>query len=78
MTRQSEFGYLQSVMNDWQYNNAFVIQFRSGIEIGEGQFAGRIEHVASCMTTQFHSLEEFTAFVAQIIDHVRTYQEETV
>jgi hypothetical protein len=78
MTRQRKFGYLLSVMNDWQHNNAFVIQFRSGIEVGAGQFAGRIEHVASCKTTQFHSLEEFTAFIAQVLDHVRAHQEEAV
>ena len=64
-------------MNDWQHSTAFVIQFRSGIDIGMGQFEGRIEHVASCETTQFHSLNEFTAFVEQVLEQVRAHQEES-
>jgi hypothetical protein len=77
MTPPQDSFIFRSVMNDWQHTNAFVIQFRSGINVGTGQFAGRIEHVASCKTTQFHSLDEFTAFVAQVLEQVRIHQEES-
>ena len=34
-------------MNELQHGGAFVIQFRAGVDFGEGQVVGRIEHIAS-------------------------------
>jgi hypothetical protein len=38
--------------------SAFVIQFRSPMEVGADRLSGRVEHVASGRTANFLSLEE--------------------
>jgi hypothetical protein len=38
--------------------SAFVIQFRSPMEVGADRLSGRVEHVASGRTANFGSLEE--------------------
>ena len=46
---------------------AFVLQFRRETDITQGPFDGRVEHVVSGQTTQFHSLEELLAFLTQVL-----------
>lgn len=50
---------------------AFVIQFRPETDIVAGRFVGRAEHVASCQSTRFHSLEELLDFIERVLSEVR-------
>lgn len=54
-------------MDQWQYKAAFVVQFRPETDIEGGRFEGRVEHVASCKATRFHSLDELLAFIATVL-----------
>lgn len=56
-----------SFMDQWQYQAAFVIQFRPETDIESGRFEGKVEHVASCKATRFHSLDELLAFIADVL-----------
>jgi hypothetical protein len=50
-----------------------VVQFREETDVvGQGRFAGRVEHVVSGQATHFHSLEELLAFIARVLADVRT------
>ncbi|MCI0392061.1 MAG: hypothetical protein MOB07_25280 [Acidobacteria bacterium] len=53
--------------NEWQYQGAFVIQFRPETDIAAGRYKGRVEHVASYEATHFHSLDELLAFVTRML-----------
>lgn len=57
-------------MDQWQYNAAFVIQFRPETDIEAGRFEGKVEHVASCKATRFHSLEELLAFIESVLTEI--------
>ncbi|HEY9502859.1 MAG TPA: hypothetical protein VIR01_14590 [Pyrinomonadaceae bacterium] len=54
-------------MDQWQYKRAFVIQFRPETDVEAGRFEGKVEHVASCKATRFHSLDELLAFIAAVL-----------
>jgi len=58
-----------------QYRAAFVIQFRSDTDVEVGRFEGKIEHVASCHATRFHSLEELLTFIAKVLADVRSKEQ---
>ena len=62
-------------MDRWQTRSAFVIQFRSGADIEAGLFEGKVEHVASCQATRFHSLDELLTFMAIVLAEVRDAEE---
>ena len=63
-------------MEGWQYKAAFVVQFRPDTDIEVGRFEGRVEHVASCKATRFHSLDELLIFIASVLAEVsRTEQQ---
>lgn len=53
--------------NEWQYQRAFVIQFRTETDLAAGRCVGRVEHVASYEATHFHSLDELLAFMARLL-----------
>lgn len=55
------------LMDQWQYNSAFVVQFRPETDIEAGRFEGKVEHVASSKATRFHSLDELLAFIASVL-----------
>ena len=57
-------------MDQWQYRAAFVIQFRPETDVESGRFEGRVEHVATCKATKFHSLDELLAFIANVLTEV--------
>jgi hypothetical protein len=76
MTVRLLFLYCLTMMKDWQHTGAFVIQFQAETDISQGQFEGRIEHIASCKTTQFQSLDEFLSFVSQVMTQVRAHPQE--
>ena len=57
-------------MGGWQYKAAFVIQIHSETNIEAGQFEGKVEHVASCRATRFHSLDELLAFIGCVLADV--------
>ena len=61
-------------MKGWQHTRAFVIQFLPGTAVAAGSFEGRVEHVASSTATQFHSLDEFLAFVTHTLAEARVEQ----
>ncbi len=46
---------------------AFVVQFRAEVEVDQGVFTGRVEHVASGEVTRFSSVEELLAFFARVL-----------
>ena len=76
MTLHRLVPYSPIMMKDWQHTGAFVIQFQAETDISQGQFEGRIEHIASCKTTQFQSLDEFLFFVSQVMTQVRAHPQE--
>jgi hypothetical protein len=49
-------------------NRAFVLQFHTEAEVATGHFTGRVEHVASGRSLQFHSVEELLTFMKQILN----------
>ena len=63
-------------MDGWQYKAAFVIQFRAETDIEAGRFEGRVEHIASCKATRFHSLDELLAFIASVLAEVSTAEQQ--
>jgi hypothetical protein len=63
------------LMEGWQYNSAFVIQLRPETDIDAGRFEGKVEHVASCGSTRFHSLEELLEFIASVLSDVRNLEQ---
>jgi len=54
-------------MEGWQYRLAFVIQFRPETDVQAGRFEGKVEHIASCKATRFHSLDELLSFIASVL-----------
>jgi hypothetical protein len=58
-------------MEGWQYKAAFVIQFRSETDIEAGQFAGKVEHIASTRVMRFNSLDELLTFITSVLREVR-------
>ena len=62
--------------NEWQYQGAFVIQFRPDTDLQEGRCSGRVEHVASYEAAHFHSLDEVLAFVSRVLTQVRVERQE--
>lgn len=63
-------------MEGWQYLGAFVVQFHPEVDIKAGRFEGRVEHVASCRSTRFDSLDEFLAFIDSVLAEVRSKDEQ--
>jgi hypothetical protein len=51
---------------------AFVLQFRTGVDIEQGYCEGRIEHIVSGHATHFQSVEELLVFVTKTLDSERT------
>ena len=54
-------------MDQWQYNAAFVVQFRPETDFKAGRFEGKVEHVASYKASHFHSLDELFAFIESVL-----------
>ena len=75
MTYDTNSAYCPSKMEGWQYNAAFVIQFRPETDIEVGRFEGRVEHIPPCKTTRFHSLDQLLAFIASILAEVSNTEE---
>ena len=48
-------------------NRAFVVQLHTDAQVEQGEFRGRVEHVVSYKSRHFHSLEELTAFMVQVV-----------
>jgi hypothetical protein len=53
-----------------------VVQLRERADVKRGQWAGRIEHVASGQAAHFQALEELVAFVAQVLAPTRANTDE--
>jgi len=62
-------------MEGSQYRLAFVIQFRPETDIEVGRFEGKVEHVASCKATRFHSLDELLSFIASVLAEVNNTEQ---
>ena len=67
MTRMKVSRYSRLVMKGLQQANAFVIQFRDPANSETSQYSGRVEHVSSGRTANFHSLEELPELLLQIL-----------
>ena len=52
-----------------------MIQFRTDANIEAGLFEGKVEHVPTCQSIRFHSLDELLAFMAAVLAQVRYVQE---
>ena len=63
-------------MKGWQYNGAFVIQFRPGTDIEAGRFEGKVEHIVSYKAARFHSLDELLDFIASVLAEVSSTEQE--
>jgi hypothetical protein len=48
-------------------NQAFVVQFRSKLNVQLGQFQGRAEHVASGQVIHFNSQQELFDFIVSLL-----------
>jgi len=72
MTRQAGLDYCALLMDPWQHKAAFVIQFRPETDVAAGRFEGKVEHIESYKEARFHSLDQLLAFVAQVLDDLRT------
>lgn len=48
-------------------NRAFVVQLHADAQVEQGELRGRVEHYVSMRAKHFHSLEELTAFMAQVV-----------
>jgi hypothetical protein len=48
-------------------NQAFVVQFRSKLNVRLGQFQGRAEHVASGQVIHFSSQQELLDFIVGLL-----------
>jgi hypothetical protein len=55
-----------------QHTEAFVVQFRAGTDVADGQYDGRLEHVASGRVTHFRSLEELAALLRRWLTDLGT------
>ncbi len=55
--------------------SAFVVHFRSGIDVATKSVAGRVEHVVSGKAVRFQSLDELLTFVAQVLSALATARE---
>jgi hypothetical protein len=62
----------ESLLSPWR---AFVVQFRTETEGGQGHFAGRVEHIVSGRAARFHSPEELWAFFTQILSNIHDEKE---
>ena len=58
--------------NEWQYQGAFVIQFRPETDFEEGRYVGRVEHVASYEAVHFNSLDELLTFMARLLKEAQS------
>jgi hypothetical protein len=48
-------------------HRAFVVQLYTDAEITHEHLAGRVEHVVSGQTSDFHSMEELLTFMVQVL-----------
>jgi hypothetical protein len=48
-------------------NQAFVVQFRSKLNLPLGQFEGRAEHIASGRVTRFSSQQQLFDFIVDLL-----------
>ncbi|HKQ73095.1 MAG TPA: hypothetical protein VJ810_05160 [Blastocatellia bacterium] len=76
MTWLAGGGYYLSVMNDWKYKWAFVIQFQPETDLETGHCKGRVEHIISHKSVRFNSLEELLAFVSRVLAETRANEEQ--
>ena len=65
-------GYSRRAMQGLQHAGAFVVQFGDCTSFETGHVEGRVEHVASGRTLRFASIGELLAFVARVLEDVRS------
>jgi hypothetical protein len=63
-------------MTEWQSKAAFVIQLREGTDVGAGQLAGKVEHIATYRSTRFHSVADLLAFITTVLAEEKRRGEE--
>jgi hypothetical protein len=49
---------------------AFVVQFRSDVQLKAGHLTGRVEHVVSGQAAHFVSLETLVAFMVRVLENI--------
>ena len=50
----------------------FAVQLHAAADVAQGRWMGRVEHVVSGRATHFHTLDEFVAFIAQVLASLDT------
>ena len=53
-------------------SRAFVVQFRTDINVEARHYTGRVEHVTSGQAARFQSLDALLAFIARVLHEVNT------
>lgn len=59
-------------MNGLQHENAFVVQFRTHIDLESDELSGRVEHVASGRTATFASVQELPWILRRMLADAAT------
>ena len=75
MTYNTRLPYSPLLMERWQYNAGFVVQFREDTDVEAGRLEGKVEHIASHEAIRFHSIEELLGFIASVLARVRNIEE---
>lgn len=70
MTYHLDLRYFAFQMEGWQYNAAFVVQFRPETDLAAGRFDGKIEHIPTAKSIKFRSLGEMLDFIAEVLTEV--------
>ncbi|MEP7339729.1 MAG: hypothetical protein ABI977_18470 [Acidobacteriota bacterium] len=63
-----------SAKNQWQYQSAFIIQFRPETDFQTGRCTGRVEHAASHEAARFNTLDELLAFLNRTLKEAQARQ----
>jgi hypothetical protein len=59
-------------MSGLQCTSAFVVQFRTRTDLEAGRVDGRVEHVMSGQTAQFHSVGELIEIMKAVLKEPQT------
>ena len=76
MTQDVRSNYYPPMMAGWQCKAGFVVQFHPETDVASGRLEGRVEHIASCESARFHSLEELLDFIARVLAEARDSEQQ--
>jgi len=62
-------------MKGLQPANAFVVQFRGGVDTTSGTLSGRVEHVTTGSTAIFQSVDDLPTIIRRMLKDLREQQQ---